>query len=450
MADNFIFIWDDELSEWLENIDEDSLDISNAEEQLDGKEISSFIEENRNNNTTKKTKTDLNVWTRWCDSINDRRSMEDIPPDKLNSLLSHFFIKIRKLNGKEFEPGTLISFQRSLDNYLRQHGNNYSIMQDNIFEKSHETLESKRKQLKLSVKGGRPNKALGLTDDELEKFWSAKQLGDNSPEALLRTVWLNSTMHFGWRVRDEHHKVLLEDLEIRREEGGEMREYIIWKMERGSKRRTGGKEFGSHRYFSPRIYATGGDRFPVNIFKIFLARRPPDMIKPDSPLYLAVIKSPKTEVWYKRQPLGIHSLGQFMRMMADSVNLTGKHTNHSARRTMITALRHKNANPLDISQLVGHKNLKSIDSYSTVSVEQQKEISLKISSHCGARPALNQLSLNSHLQSSMATGTNASTACGNQLFYGAVFNNCTIFIGGKSPQIPSKRRRIVLHKENDE
>ncbi|PFX13721.1 Uncharacterized protein KIAA1958-like [Stylophora pistillata] len=386
MADNFIFIWDDELSEWLENIDEDSLDISNAEEQLDGKEISSFIEENRNNNTTKKTKTDLNVWTRWCDSINDRRSMEDIPPDKLNSLLSHFFIKIRKLNGKEFEPGTLISFQRSLDNYLRQHGNNYSIMQDNIFEKSHETLESKRKQLKLSVKGGRPNKALGLTDDELEKFWSAKQLGDNSPEALLRTVWLNSTMHFGWRVRDEHHKVLLEDLEIRREEGGEMREYIIWKMERGSKRRTGGKEFGSHRYFSPRIYATGGDRFPVNIFKIFLARRPPDMIKPDSPLYLAVIKSPKTEVWYKRQPL----------------------------------------------------------------VEQQKEISLKISSHCGARPALNQLSLNSHLQSSMATGTNASTACGNQLFYGAVFNNCTIFIGGKSPQIPSKRRRIVLHKENDE
>ena len=33
--------------------------------QLDEKEISSFIEENRNNNTIKKTKTDLNVWTWW-------------------------------------------------------------------------------------------------------------------------------------------------------------------------------------------------------------------------------------------------------------------------------------------------------------------------------------------------------------------------------------------------
>ena len=57
----------------------------------------------------------------------------------------------------------------------------------------------------------------------------------------------------------------------------------------------------------------------MNIFKTFLTRRPPDMMKSDSPLYLAVDKSPKTEVWYKRQPLGVHSLGQFMKTMADAV-----------------------------------------------------------------------------------------------------------------------------------
>ena len=71
--------------------------------------------------------------------------------------------------------------------------------------------------------------------------------------------------------------------------------------------------------------------------------------------------------------------------MADAVTLTSKHTNHSTHGTMITALRHENVNPLDISQLSGHKILKSIDSYSTVSVEQQKEMLLKISGHCGAR-----------------------------------------------------------------
>ena len=41
------------------------------------------------------------------------------------------------------------------------------------------------------------------------------------------------------------------------------------------------------RYFSPRIYSTGGERYPVNIFKTFLARRLPDMMKPDSKLLLA-------------------------------------------------------------------------------------------------------------------------------------------------------------------
>ena len=114
--------------------------------------------------------------------------MEDIPPEELNSLTAHFFFKVRKLNGEEFELGTLTSFQRSFDRYLRQHGEHYNIIQDKSFESSREALESKRKQLRLSGKGTRLNKALGLTNDELEKFWSEKQLGDHSPEALLGTV----------------------------------------------------------------------------------------------------------------------------------------------------------------------------------------------------------------------------------------------------------------------
>ena len=119
MADNLNYFSDDEESEWLANIDPSLSDKSNEEKQLDDSEISSFIEENRNSNTTKKTKTDLNVWTRWCNSKNERRPMEDISPEELNSLLAHFFIKVRKLNGEEFEPGTLTSFQRSFDRYLR-------------------------------------------------------------------------------------------------------------------------------------------------------------------------------------------------------------------------------------------------------------------------------------------------------------------------------------------
>ena len=120
MADNLNYFSDDEESEWLESIDPSLLNKSNKEKQLNESEISSFIEENRNSNTTKKTKTDLSVWTQWCNSINERRPMEDIPPEELNSLLAQFFIKVRKFNGDEFEPGTLTSLQRSFDRFLHR------------------------------------------------------------------------------------------------------------------------------------------------------------------------------------------------------------------------------------------------------------------------------------------------------------------------------------------
>ena len=87
------------------NIDPSLLDKSNEGKQLDDSEISSFIEENRNSSTTKTTKTDFNVCTLWCNSImiNGRRPMDDIPPEKLNSLLAHFCIKVGKLNGEELK-----------------------------------------------------------------------------------------------------------------------------------------------------------------------------------------------------------------------------------------------------------------------------------------------------------------------------------------------------------
>ena len=91
MAENLNYFSDDEESEWLTNIDSSLLDKSNEEKHLDDTEISAFIEQNRNSNTTKKTKTDL--WTRWYNSINKKRRMEDIPREELNSLLAHFSSK---------------------------------------------------------------------------------------------------------------------------------------------------------------------------------------------------------------------------------------------------------------------------------------------------------------------------------------------------------------------
>ena len=59
--------------------------------------------------------------------------------------------------------------------------------------------------------------------------------------------------------------------------------------------------------------------------------------------------------------------------------MEGKKTNHSGRKTMLTQLVQQDVPHLNIAQLSGHKNLKSIESYSFPSEKQQKNMSHKIS-----------------------------------------------------------------------
>ena len=49
--------------------------------------------------------------------------------------------------------------------------------------------------------------------------------------------------------------------------------------------------------------------------------------------------------------------------------------NHSDRKTMIQMLSEHNIPPTKIAQLSGHKNLKSIENYRTVSTKQQMHTS---------------------------------------------------------------------------
>ena len=69
-----------------------------------------------------KTRSDLNVWNKWCATVNEHRKVENIPAKELNRLLSHFFVSLKKKNGEDYEPNSLTAFQRSIDRHLREKG----------------------------------------------------------------------------------------------------------------------------------------------------------------------------------------------------------------------------------------------------------------------------------------------------------------------------------------
>ena len=57
-----------------------------------------------------------------------------------------------------------------------------------------------------------------------------------------------------------------------------------------------------------------------------------------------------------------------------------KVSNHSARKTPITNLLNSNIHPLHVSQLSGHKNIESLNSYHTASKFQQERMFQVLSS----------------------------------------------------------------------
>lgn len=99
------------------------------------------------------------------------------------------------------------------------------------------------------------------------------------------------------------------------------------------------------------------------------------MMDDDSPFYLGFARKLEDPTWFCRQPMGKNTLYTFVRVMCEEADIQGRKTNHSARKTTVTALVHENIPDTRIMQLSGHKNVQSINTYSSASIEQQKEMS---------------------------------------------------------------------------
>lgn len=74
-------------------------------------------------------------------------------------------------------------------------------------------------------------------------------------EAILNTMWLNNTVHFGLRGRQEHEKMLWGDIELKTDDSGSQ---FLQFNERATKTRQGATR--DVRPFQPKMYSTGMNR----------------------------------------------------------------------------------------------------------------------------------------------------------------------------------------------
>ncbi|XP_031553784.1 uncharacterized protein KIAA1958-like, partial [Actinia tenebrosa] len=258
----------------------------------------------------------------------------------------------------------------SLDRHLRDQKYPLSIINDRQFQQSKQVLVGRAKLLREEEKGERPNASNAVSKLEEEELWKEGKLGSDNPRTLCRTIWYILTQHCGLRGRQEHHSMTVEGFKLCRDDRGV--EYVIFN-ENPTKTRQGGLNT-KRRQVRPKMFATGGPRCPVGLFKEFLNRRPPEL-RETGPFYLAIIEKPKTAVWYKKQRLGVHTINQMIKAIIEGTSMadSGKRlTNHSARKTVVKKLRAANVERQSIIQITGHASEQSLQDYDEGNEEEQR------------------------------------------------------------------------------
>ncbi|XP_062604368.1 zinc finger MYM-type protein 4-like [Saccostrea cucullata] len=339
-------------------------------ESIDENDIDKYINEQENKNTWRKTSADINLLKSFLETQNESRPIEAIPHSELSNILCKFFLSVRKPDGSNYEPNTLRSFMSSFDRYLRKRKYGFQIVSSIEFVKVREVVKAKQRSLKGEGKGNLSKKADPLTDIEINKLWECGLLGVQTSESILNSLWLFNTIYFGLRGSDEHRSMSWGDICLQTDISGV--EYLTFN-ERQSKTRQGINP-RDVRVVKPKMWANtdAPDRCPVAIYKLYSEKRPDDFSKPDDPFYLATHTQQHAmsvkEQWFKRQPVGVNKLASLIKRMANAAGIGGdkKLTNHSARKHLVQKLSENNVPPNQIMQITGHKNIQSINNYSSI------------------------------------------------------------------------------------
>jgi integrase len=441
--------------------------------EINEKDVDEFNETEENQNTKRKTELDVNLIHSYIANeagghVNRPPKMEELSPSQLDTYLSKFLLAVRKKNGEEYEPTTLRGFISSVERYLKKHRYCESVVTGQSFSRTRETLRSKQKQLKRDGKGNKPFEAASLTQEELEMLYSSGAFGCNSPQALINTLWYNNCLHFGLRGGKEQRDLKWGDVLLKKDTEG--KEYLEYNTERQTKTRTGENAM-NRRSVKPRMYenlSAGPERNPVFLYKLYKAKRPESYMDNNAPFYLGVNHSNASKAdlptlkWFKPQPMGVNKLNSLMKDCAQLAGI-GKDkriTNHSARKTLVQKLQDNNIPPTQIVQITGHKNLQSVNNYSSLREQQQQDISSILSSVPNVSNARSSLSSQETISFNLkqdAINPSPSLFQGNSIT-GGTFNihissassSASNTMIGASPKAKKLRRLLPLESDSSQ
>ena len=213
---------------------------------------------------------------------------------------------MKSKDGGNNEPSSLTGFKASFNRHLKDVKYSKSIVEDREFEQTRKALHACCKLLKKEGRGNRPFAAEAISDDEVSVLYESNILGISSAEALINTVWLMNSIHFGLRGCDDYRQMCWSDVKLLRDADGT--EYLEY-CEHQTKTRSG-EEPRNIRPVKPKAFAKPDgppEKDPVFVYKFYSEKRPSLMQTVEAPYYVGINHSKdSSKCWFKASPMGVN------------------------------------------------------------------------------------------------------------------------------------------------
>ena len=291
-------------------------------------------------NTRKNSNWAMNVWRDWAE-YRSKQNPSDAPSyiltmgvNDVDKWLSRFVLEVRRKDGKVYPPNSLHQLCCGLLRSIREYNPAIDFFKSPEFASFRKILDAEMKRIKSdSTVQTHPKRAEPILQYEEDLLWKNGVLGSHSPQSLVDTMVFMSGLYFALRSGEEHRSLSFSSVELVEKEGSIP--YLIY-TETVSKNNPGGLK---HRKVEPKqVKHFANSECPehcfVEMYKKYCLHRPENVTS--DAFYLAPLSNPKNVVWYKNQPIGVHTLSNTVKRLCRSCGISGYKTNHSLRVTTAT------------------------------------------------------------------------------------------------------------------
>ncbi|KAM7380107.1 hypothetical protein PAMP_003423 [Pampus punctatissimus] len=163
-----------------------------------------------------KARYGINAWKRWALSLSDqsddtkvkdgstparsKSNLLSLSSEELNMALSRFVREVCRPNGERYSPDSIFYLCLGIQQRLHAKGRTDDLFSDPCYQQFGQELNKVLKDWQPTVL---PDGSLWGRMEE-QSLWSSRQLGEQSPAALLRSLVYLNTKYFGLRTVEQH------------------------------------------------------------------------------------------------------------------------------------------------------------------------------------------------------------------------------------------------------